>query len=135
MNRELSKISSWIASQFADGSGPPTQMAYSSSPVWIICLISTLFAIAVTVSTGVHIAWSGFMAPIGINVGLAAIYWAIRLGKRTPELETAPGALAAICWSGLMALIATHAGLRADNPLIDDALARWDSLLGSAPRG
>ena len=33
-----------------------------------------------------------------------------------------------------MGLIATHAGLRADNPLIDDALARWDSWLGiSAP--
>jgi hypothetical protein len=113
---------------------PSTPTSYASWPVWIACLASTVFAVLVTISTGVDIAWPGFVRPAGVTLGLVAIYAAIRLRGRTPELETAPGALAAICWSGLMGLVATHAGLRADNALIDDALARSDSMLGfSAP--
>jgi hypothetical protein len=107
---------------------------YVSWPVWLACASSTLFAVLITAWTGVHIAWSGFLWPAAVTFGLTAIYGAIRWGGRTPELETAPGALAAICWCGLTGLIATHAGLRADFPLIDDALARSDALLGfSAP--
>ena len=113
---------------------PSTPTPYASWPAWIACLVSTVFAIVVTVSTGGNVAWAGFVGPAGVTLGLVAIYGAIRWAGRTPELETAPGALAAICWSGLMGLIATHAGLRAANPLIDDAVARADSLLGfSAP--
>jgi membrane-associated phospholipid phosphatase len=67
---------------------------------------------------------------MGVIAALAAIHCAIRLRNKTPELECAPGVVAAIVWSGLMVLIATFAGLRANNPLIDSALARSDSLLG-----
>jgi membrane-associated phospholipid phosphatase len=67
---------------------------------------------------------------MGVIAALAAIHCAIRLRNQTPELECAPGVVAAIVWSGLMVLIATFAGLRANNPLIDSALARSDSLLG-----
>lgn len=123
----------WIASRILVDIGP-ARVTYVSYPVWIVCAASTIFTALIVISTGVRIVWSGFVAPAGVTVGLLAIYGAIRIGKRTPELETAPGVFAAICWSGLSALIATHAGLRADNPLIDDTLARADSLLGfSAP--
>jgi hypothetical protein len=131
----LHGISRWVARRISVLlclSSTPTP--YASWPVWAACIASTVFAALVAVSTGVDIAWGGFVGPVAVTLGLVAIYWAIRWRSTTPELESAPGALAAICWSGLMGLIATHAGLRADNPLIDEALARSDSLLGfSAP--
>ncbi|MGD0188303.1 MAG: phosphatase PAP2 family protein [Roseiarcus sp.] len=131
MRGNLSKALGWVATSNKESTEVSrTPAGYSSSPVWIACLVSTLFAILVVLSTGMQIAWSGFVLPIEIVAALAAVHFAVRLGGRTPELETAPGVIAAISWSGLMALIATHAGLRADNPLIDDALARADSLLG-----
>jgi membrane-associated phospholipid phosphatase len=112
----------------------PTPTTYSSSAVWIACLISTSFTVLVTFLTGGRVAWAGFVLPMAIVAALAAVHYAIRLRNKTPELECAPGVVAAISWSGLMVLIATFAGLRANSPLIDSALARSDSLLGfSAP--
>jgi len=108
----------------------PTPITYSSSAVWIACLISTAFTVLVTLLTGGRVVWAGFVLPMAIIATLAAVHYAIRLRNKTPELECAPGVVAAISWSGLMVLIATFAGLRADNPLIDSALARSDSLLG-----
>jgi membrane-associated phospholipid phosphatase len=123
----------WIAGKLLLELGPES-VTYASYPVWIVCAVSSIFALLSVVSTGVHLAWAGFVAPAGVTAGLLAIHVTIRLGRRTPELETVSGVFAAICWSGLMALIATHAGLRANSPLIDDALARSDALLGfSAP--
>lgn len=136
MRGNLSKALGWVATSNKKSTEVSrTPAGYSSSPVWIACLVSTLFAILVVLSTGTRIAWSGFVLPIEIVAALGAVHFAVRLGGRTPELETAPGVIAAIFWAGLMALIATHAGLRADNPLIDETLARANSLLGfSAPR-
>jgi hypothetical protein len=85
-------------------------------------------------ATGIKVEWASFRTCIGFTLATLALYAAIRFRGTTPELETAPGVIAAIGLSGLAALIATHAGLRANNPLIDDALARSDALMGiSAP--
>lgn len=111
------------------------QMPLAYQWTWRWTLAATLCAAIVLWSTGGTIAPGGAIAILAVLAPLLGAHWLYRTARPDRALADLTGALVAISWTMMMTGVISLMGVRLGAPLIDDALARADALLGLHPGG